>query len=296
MPFTLKDRSRLRRSAGGRRGRRDAPGRVREGRGEGLRAGGSRRPTPALAPAPPDSHALLRNRDPGEARSSGLTRSARAGRDRPRLHHDDAGGPTLRLSDLRGKVVVLTFIYTRCPLPDFCPLMDRKFAELAGGDRGGPRAGRTGPAALGQLRPRARHARGAPETCPDPGGSAAALDLRGRRARRARQGRPGAGPDLRPDRDEIIHNLSTAVIDPEGTARHRLVVGHRGESTGQPAELLKAIVSACIGHPADEASPNSRSMRAHRVLSSFRAGPAVPAPCSARACSDGGGPRCRGTA
>jgi protein SCO1/2 len=25
---------------------------------------------------------------------------------------------------------VLTFIYTRCPLPDFCPLMDRHFAHL----------------------------------------------------------------------------------------------------------------------------------------------------------------------
>lgn len=40
-------------------------------------------------------------------------------------------GQPLRLSDLRGKTVVLTFIYTRCPLPDFCPLIDRKFAELA---------------------------------------------------------------------------------------------------------------------------------------------------------------------
>ncbi len=36
-----------------------------------------------------------------------------------------------KLSDLRGKVIVLTFIYTRCPMPDFCPLMDRKFSELA---------------------------------------------------------------------------------------------------------------------------------------------------------------------
>ena len=40
-------------------------------------------------------------------------------------------GKTLRLSDLRGKVVALTFIFTRCPLPDFCPRMDRKFAEVA---------------------------------------------------------------------------------------------------------------------------------------------------------------------
>jgi protein SCO1/2 len=40
-------------------------------------------------------------------------------------------GSTLRLSDLRGSVVVLTFIYTRCPKPEFCPAMDLKFAELA---------------------------------------------------------------------------------------------------------------------------------------------------------------------
>ena len=40
-------------------------------------------------------------------------------------------GGTLRLSDLRGEVVVLTFIYTRCPMPEFCPAMDAKFAELA---------------------------------------------------------------------------------------------------------------------------------------------------------------------
>jgi protein SCO1/2 len=40
-------------------------------------------------------------------------------------------GKTVKLSDLRGDVVALTFIYTRCPLPDFCPLMDKKFSELA---------------------------------------------------------------------------------------------------------------------------------------------------------------------
>jgi protein SCO1 len=40
-------------------------------------------------------------------------------------------GQAVKLSDLRGNVVALTFIYTRCPLPDFCPLMDKKFSELA---------------------------------------------------------------------------------------------------------------------------------------------------------------------
>jgi protein SCO1/2 len=34
------------------------------------------------------------------------------------------------LSEWRGTATLLTFIYTRCPLPNFCPLMDRHFATL----------------------------------------------------------------------------------------------------------------------------------------------------------------------
>jgi len=40
-------------------------------------------------------------------------------------------GTAQKFASLQGNVVVLTFIYTRCPLPDFCPLMDKKFADLA---------------------------------------------------------------------------------------------------------------------------------------------------------------------
>ena len=32
---------------------------------------------------------------------------------------------------MKGEVVVLTFIYTRCPSPEFCPATDAKFAEMA---------------------------------------------------------------------------------------------------------------------------------------------------------------------
>jgi protein SCO1/2 len=42
----------------------------------------------------------------------------------------DQDGKPVRLSDFRGKAVVLTFIYTRCPLPNFCPLMSKNFSEL----------------------------------------------------------------------------------------------------------------------------------------------------------------------
>ncbi len=34
------------------------------------------------------------------------------------------------LKDFRGSTVVLTFIYTRCPLPTFCPMMDRHFETI----------------------------------------------------------------------------------------------------------------------------------------------------------------------
>jgi protein SCO1 len=49
--------------------------------------------------------------------------------DVPLVDHD---GATRHLSDWRGKSIAVTFIYTRCPLPDFCPVMDRLFAEAQG--------------------------------------------------------------------------------------------------------------------------------------------------------------------
>jgi len=36
----------------------------------------------------------------------------------------------VRLSDFRGKVVAVDFIYTRCPLPDVCPRLSANFASL----------------------------------------------------------------------------------------------------------------------------------------------------------------------
>lgn len=42
----------------------------------------------------------------------------------------DQDGKTLRFADLRGKVVALNFLYTRCPLPDVCPRLAANFAAL----------------------------------------------------------------------------------------------------------------------------------------------------------------------
>ena len=39
-------------------------------------------------------------------------------------------GRKINLEQFKGKVVVATFIYTRCPLADYCPKMSRNFAEI----------------------------------------------------------------------------------------------------------------------------------------------------------------------
>jgi protein SCO1 len=42
----------------------------------------------------------------------------------------DQDGKKRRFDGFKGSTVVMTFIYTRCPLPTFCPLMDRHFAAI----------------------------------------------------------------------------------------------------------------------------------------------------------------------
>jgi protein SCO1 len=45
-----------------------------------------------------------------------------------RLRNQD--GHMIHLDQFRGKVLLITFIYTRCPLPDFCPRVTRNFAVI----------------------------------------------------------------------------------------------------------------------------------------------------------------------
>src|SRR5262245_47952630 len=42
----------------------------------------------------------------------------------------DQHGAAVRLASLKGKVVAVTFIYTRCPLPDYCPRMVENFRAI----------------------------------------------------------------------------------------------------------------------------------------------------------------------
>jgi protein SCO1/2 len=47
--------------------------------------------------------------------------------DVPMVNQD---GKTIRLSDFKGKSVLVTFTYTRCPFPNFCPAISNEFASI----------------------------------------------------------------------------------------------------------------------------------------------------------------------
>ena len=48
----------------------------------------------------------------------------------PNANFVDQDGNKRAFADFRGSRVVMTFIYTECPMPTFCPLLDRRFAAM----------------------------------------------------------------------------------------------------------------------------------------------------------------------
>jgi protein SCO1 len=79
--------------------------------------------------------------DAGMALSPPAPTLARVGEEVPGFALTDQRGALVSLESLRGKVVAITFIYTRCPLPDYCPRMmtnfdavRKRFADRLGRD------------------------------------------------------------------------------------------------------------------------------------------------------------------
>jgi protein SCO1/2 len=154
---------------------------------------------------------------------------------------DESGTPR-RLADWKGRAVAVTFIYTRCPLPNFCPVMDRHFKAVQDAVRADAAlAGRVQllsvsfdpdhdtPAVL------ASHA-GRLQADPD-----IWRFLTGPREEVEQLAKQFGVSVIREGADpsEIVHNLRTAVIDPGG----RLSTVLNG-SEWTPAELVAALKAA----------------------------------------------------
>ena len=48
----------------------------------------------------------------------------------PALSLLNQDGKSFRLGDFKGKAVLITFVYTRCPVPTFCPRLSSQFAKI----------------------------------------------------------------------------------------------------------------------------------------------------------------------
>ena len=153
----------------------------------------------------------------------------------------DQDGSTRHLADWRGKVVAVTFIYTRCPLPDFCPLMDRNYAAVQKALQADPRlAARVHLLSVsfdpdydtpGVLKKHAERVKADPALWTYLTGSRGSID--------AFAAGFGVAVMRQDTVREIVHNLRTGVIDGDGT-----LVKVLGGNDWQPAQLLDAIRAA----------------------------------------------------
>jgi protein SCO1/2 len=69
--------------------------------------------------------------DAGLKRTPAVPALVHVGSAVPDFELTDQSNAPVSLASLRGKVVAVTFIYTRCPLPDYCPRMIENFRALA---------------------------------------------------------------------------------------------------------------------------------------------------------------------
>jgi protein SCO1 len=147
----------------------------------------------------------------------------------------DQDGKTRGLDAFRGSTIVLTFIYTRCPIDTFCPLMDRHFAEIQRAMAKDPALAKIQLVSVSfdpvgdtpaVLKKHAREVKADPTRWTFLTGEREAIE------------RFGSAFGLFANRSaasdaDITHNLRTAVIDPRG----RLVKIYTGNEW-TPAQLL----------------------------------------------------------
>ena len=68
--------------------------------------------------------------DSPPAAAAGSLHVPAPGEEVPDFSLTDQSGKRISLQQYRGGVLFITFIYTRCPFPDFCPRMSGNFAEI----------------------------------------------------------------------------------------------------------------------------------------------------------------------
>jgi protein SCO1/2 len=159
---------------------------------------------------------------------------------------DDLGRP-VSLSQYHGKAVALTFIYTRCPLPDYCPLMTENFVAVE-------RALAADSVLLASTQlltisidpdhdsPAVLHAYALRFAARSDGTHPPNWAFLTGTSESVRKSAESYGLTYATESGQIIHNLRTAVVAPDGT----LVKVYRGNDW-KPDELVRDLTDAAKG-------------------------------------------------
>jgi len=78
----------------------------------------------------------------GDAKGpTGTSNPPKPGDNVPNFAVVNQDGKRIHLRDYQGDVLLVTFIYTRCPFPDYCPLVSRNFSQIYASLRKDPSLG-----------------------------------------------------------------------------------------------------------------------------------------------------------
>ncbi len=139
----------------------------------------------------------------------------------------DQDGSKTSLASFKGQPVVLTFIYTQCPMPTFCPLMDRHFVTIQERLKADPALTNVHLVDR-QLRSGHRHAGGAEEAREKLGADPSRWTLLHRRPRRDRPVRVALRRDDRARCQGSDRTSRTTCGRPSSIADGKLVKAYTG--------------------------------------------------------------------
>jgi protein SCO1 len=183
-------------------------------------------------------HLSAEGKDAGLTMTPAVTALVKAGERVPEFALTDQHGAAVSLSSLRGQVVAITFIYSRCPLPDYCPRMVNNLAEVK--NRYPDRLGRDLTLLTVTFDPKYDTPEVLKNFAARYGGNVPGWHFLTGSPEAVAAVCASFGIEYWPDQGLITHSLQTAVIDREG--RLRASVEGRGFSGRQIADLVGTVL------------------------------------------------------
>jgi protein SCO1/2 len=196
-------------------------------------------------------HAWLENlfvvvkQDAGEAVTTSLA-EPKAGDEVPNFTLLNQDAKPIRIAGYRGKALLLTFIYTRCPYPDQCTLMSDNFAQIERQLGQDPELyARTHLLSISidpsYDDPKVLRSYGAAHTERYENETFAHWEFATGTGEQVREIAQYFGLMYFPEKDQIIHALRTAVVGPDG----KVVKVYRGNEW-KPAEAIEELTKSVL--------------------------------------------------